>query len=106
MAETKAAQSSWTDERVEKLLGTLLLTGGMISGLVVLIGGVLYLMRYGRNPVHYENFDPQQASWHSIAEVATFALHGDGRAIIEIGLLLLIATPVMRVVFSMVAFAL
>ena len=106
MAETKAAQSSWTDERVEKLLGTLLLTGVMISGLVVLIGGVLYLLRYGRDPVHYENFDPQQASLHSIVEVGKFALHGDGRAIIEIGLLLLIATPVMRVVFSMVAFAL
>ena len=61
MAQTKAAQSSWTDERVEKLLGTLLLTGVMISGLVVLIGGVLYLLRYGRDPVHYENFDPQQS---------------------------------------------
>ncbi len=54
MAETKAAQSSWTDERVEKLLGTLLLTGVIISGLVVFTGGVLYLMRYGRDPVHYE----------------------------------------------------
>ena len=43
---------------------------------------------------------------HSIVEVGKFALHGDGRAIIEIGLLLLIATPVMRVAFSMVAFAL
>jgi uncharacterized membrane protein len=106
MAETKAVQSSWTDERVEKLLGALLLTGVMISGLVVFIGGVLYLLRYGRDPVHYENFDPQQAGLHSIVEVGKFALHGDGRAIIAIGLLLLIATPVMRVVFSMVAFAL
>ena len=106
MAETKAAQSSWTDERVEKLLGTLLLTGVMISGLVVLIGGVLYVLRYGRDPVHYENFDPQRAGLRSIVEVGKYALHGDGRAIIEIGLLLLIATPVMRVVFSMIAFAL
>jgi uncharacterized membrane protein len=106
MAETKAAQSSWTDERVEKLLGTLLLTGVMISGLVVLIGGVLYLLRYGRDPVHYEHFDAQLGSLHSIIEVAKSGLHGDGRAIIEIGLLLLIATPVLRVAFSMVAFAL
>jgi uncharacterized membrane protein len=106
VAETKAAQSSWTDERVEKLLGVLLLTGVLISGLVVLIGGVLYLLRYGRDPVHYENFDPQRASLRSIVEVAKYALHGDGRAIIQIGLLLLIATPVMRVVFSMIAFAL
>ena len=106
MTEAKAAQSSWTDERVEKLLGKLLLTGVMISGLVVFIGGVLYLLRYGRDPVHYENFDPQQVGLHRIAEAGKFASRGDGRAIIEIGLLLLIATPVMRVVFSMVAFAL
>jgi uncharacterized membrane protein len=33
-------------------------------------------------------------------------LHGDGRAIIQCGLLLLIATPVARVLFSIVAFAL
>jgi uncharacterized membrane protein len=106
VAETKAAQSSWTDERVEKLLGRLLLTGVMISGLVVLIGGVLYLLRYGRDPLHYENFEPQQVGLQSIVEAGKSALHGDGRAIIEIGLLLLIATPVLRVVFSMVAFAL
>src|SRR5580658_9860339 len=106
MAETKAAQSSWTDERVEKLLGTLLLTGVMISGLVVLIGGVLYLLRYGRDPVHYETFDPQQAGLHSLVEVGRSVLRGDGRAIIDVGLLLLIATPVLRVAFSLVAFAL
>ena len=106
MAETKTAQSSWNDERVEKLLGMLLLTGVMISGLVVLVGGVLYLLRYGRAPVHYETFDPQRASLRDTIEVAKYAVHGDGRAIIQIGLLLLIATPVMRVVFSMIAFAL
>lgn len=106
MAETNAAQSSWTDERVEKLLGTLLLTGVIVSGLVVLVGGVLYLAKYGRDPLHYENFDPQRASLHSIIEVGKYAARGDGRAIIQIGLLLLIATPVMRVIFSMIAFAL
>lgn len=106
MAETNGAQSRWTDELVEKLLGTLLLTGVMISGLVVLVGGVFYLFRYGREPLHYETFDPQRASLHSIVEVGKYAAHGDGRAIIQIGLLLLIATPVMRVVFSVIAFAL
>src|ERR1700689_4479334 len=106
MAGNKTGQTRWAQGGGEKLLGTLLLTGVIISGLVVFTGGVLYLMRYGRDPVHYENFDPQGASLHSIVEVGISALHGDGRAIIDIGLLLLIATPVMRVVFSMVAFAL
>lgn len=106
MAQNKAVQSNWTDERVEKLVGTLLLTGVLVSGLVVFIGGVLYLLKYGRDPVRYANFDPQQGSLRSVFDVGKFALQGDGRAIIEIGLLLLIATPVLRVAFSLVAFAL
>ena len=106
MAETKAAQSSWNDERVEKMLGMLLLSGVIISGLVVLAGGVLYILRYGREPVHYENFDAQRASLRTVIGVGKYAVHGDPRAIIQIGLLLLIATPVMRVVLSMIAFAL
>lgn len=106
MAETKAPQSSWTDERVEKLVGTLLLTGVVISGLVVFIGGILYLLKYGRDPVRYEIFDPRRAGLNSVVDVVKSALRGDGRAVIGIGLLLLIATPVLRVAFSLVAFAL
>jgi uncharacterized membrane protein len=56
--------------------------------------------------VNYQNFDPERASLRTLGEVATGALHGDGRAIIQCGLLLLIATPVSRVLFSMIAFAL
>lgn len=106
MAQNKAVQSNWTDQRVEKLVGTLLLTGVLVSGLVVFVGGVLYMVKYGRDPVRYATFDPQQGSLRSVADVWKFALQGDGRAIIEIGLLLLIATPVLRVAFSLVAFAL
>jgi uncharacterized membrane protein len=98
--------SKWNDERVERILGALLQTGVIISGIVVLIGGVLYSMRYGRVPVNYQNFDPERASLRSLKEVFGGALHGDGRAVIQSGLLLLIATPVSRVLFSMIAFAL
>jgi uncharacterized membrane protein len=91
---------------VERILGTLLQTGVIISGIVVLIGGILYAVRYGRTPVNYQSFDPERASLRSLKAVGRGALHGDGRAIIQCGLLLLIATPVSRVLFSMIAFAL
>ncbi len=103
---TNGFRSKWNDERVEKILGTLLQTGVIISGIVVLIGGVLYAVRYGRVPVNYQNFDPERASLRSLREVGRGALQADGRAIIQCGLLLLIATPVSRVLFSMMAFAL
>ena len=98
--------SKWTDERVERILGALLQSGVIISGLVVLVGGILYLLRYAHVTVHYENFDAERESVRSLTSVANSALHGDGRAIIQCGLLLLIATPVARVVFSIFAFAL
>src|SRR5579884_3730787 len=96
----------WNDRRVETMLGTLLQIGVMLSGLVVLAGGILYMLRYGHDPIHYENFDPERARLRSIVEVGGLALHGDSRAIIQIGLLILIATPVARVLFSMIAFGL
>ena len=105
-SRTSGFLSRWNDERVERILGTLLQTGVIISGIVVLIGGILYAVRYGRMPVNYQNFDPERASLRGLREVATDALHGDGRAIIQFGLLLLIATPVSRVLFSIIAFAL
>jgi uncharacterized membrane protein len=106
VSRTNGLLSKWNDERVERILGTLLQTGVIISGIVVLIGGVLYVVRYGHVPVNYQNFDPERASLRSLKEVGRGALHGDGRAIIQCGLLLLIATPVSRVLFSMIAFAL
>lgn len=99
-------RSKWTDLRVEGILGTLLQSGVIISGLVVLAGGILYMLLYGHDPVHYEDFVAERESLRSLRDVGRTAMHGDARAIIEYGLLLLIATPVARVIFSIVGFAL
>jgi uncharacterized membrane protein len=106
MAESKSPRSNWNDERVERIMGTLLQSGVIISGIVVLAGGILYMLRYGRLPVHYENFVAERGRLGSLASVGKDALHGDGRAIIQCGLLLLIATPLARVFFSIIAFEL
>ncbi len=108
MSEPDDAQSlqptRWNDERVERILGTLLQSGVVISGLVVLAGGIVYLLRSAHLPVRYENYVADRESLRSLTAVGNSALHGDGRAIIQCGLLLLIATPVARVLFSILAF--
>jgi uncharacterized membrane protein len=106
MDQSKPPRSIWNDERVERIMGTLLQSGVIISGLVVLVGGILYVLRYARVPVNYQTFAPERAGLPSLTAVARSALHGDGRAIIQCGLLLLIATPVARVLFSVIAFEL
>jgi uncharacterized membrane protein len=105
-AKRPQPESKWTDERVEQILGILLQSGVIISGLVVLAGGILYLLHNGHVAVHYENFSADREAFRGFAVILRNALRGDGRAIIECGLLLLIATPVARVVFSIIGFAL
>jgi uncharacterized membrane protein len=99
-------RSKWTDERVEGILGTLLQSGVIVSGLVVLAGGILFMLRYGHDIVRYADFVAERESLQSIRDIGRNALHGDARDIVECGLLLLIATPVARVVFSIIGFAL
>ena len=106
MSERKPARSKWTDARVEGIIGTLLQGGVITSGLVVLAGGILYALRFAHAPIEYRNFVAGQESLRGFRGVGRDALHGDARAIIECGLLLLIATPVARVLFSIFAFEL
>lgn len=101
----------WTDERVEQFLGNLLRAGVLLAAAVVLVGGVLYLAHDAREVRHYARRDFEDPARRLIyargpAEFVRDALTGDSRGIIQLGILLLIATPVARVVFSVAAFAL
>jgi uncharacterized membrane protein len=94
------------DTQFEQLLGKLLRVGVVVAATVVLAGGTVYLVRHADEPTDYRKFDPNALSHlrtpHGIVESA---LGLSGRGIIQLGLLLLIATPVARVVCSVVGFA-
>jgi uncharacterized membrane protein len=96
---------SWTDQRIENVLGNLLRAGVLLSALVVSIGGVIYLLRHGRSPVDFRVFRGEPANLRDVRGIIddTVALHG--RGIIQLGLLVLLATPVARVAFSIFGFA-
>jgi uncharacterized membrane protein len=96
----------WSDEQVEEIVGSLLRSGVIASAIVVLAGGIIYLIRYGANLPDYSIFHGEPAEFRSVEGIirAAFALRS--RGLIQLGLLLLIATPVARVVFSIFAFAL
>ncbi|MHB1700519.1 MAG: DUF1634 domain-containing protein [Acidobacteriaceae bacterium] len=94
------------DSVIDRRIGVLLRTGMIVSAVVVLAGGVLFLVRSGRQVPDYHVFHGVPESLKSIPQIVAGAFHGDPLAIIQFGLLLLIATPVSRVLFSVVAFAL
>lgn len=96
--------TAWTDEKTENVIGTLLRAGVLLSGAVVLAGGILYLLQFGGVTADYRSFHSEPASLRTIEGVLHLALSMDSRGIMQAGLLLLILTPIARVVFSAFAF--
>ena len=97
--------SHLNDVRVENMLGQVLRAGVLIAASVVFSGGVLYLIQYGRTVTDKQVFQSEPAEFRSVSGVIHDALTLDSRGIIQLGLLLLIATPIARVIFSVIAFA-
>ena len=94
------------DKQVENLIGQVLRAGVLLSSFVTLVGLVMYLFHHGVATPSYHVFHSVTESLRSIYQTIPNAFHGDPLAIIQLGVLLLIATPVARVAFLVVAFAL
>ena len=95
----------WRDRRIEVILGNLLRTGVLISAAVVLSGACVYLSRHAHEPADYRVFRGEPSEYRTIPGVIQSVMNGRGRGLIQLGLLLLIATPIARVAFSVVGFA-
>ena len=95
----------WTDQYVEELIGTLLRTGVTLAAAVVFFGASVYLVRHGRAAPQYHVFMGEPTDLRTVSGIVKDALAFRGRGLIQLGLLLLIATPLARVAFSVAAFA-
>jgi len=89
-----------TDERMDVLIGNLLRTGVVLAAGVVAAGGLWYLAVHGTLKPDYQHFHGESRSLRSLWALTPPQL------VILGGLLILVATPVARVVFSLVAFLL
>ena len=95
----------WRDRRIEVILGNLLRSGVLISAAVVLVGACIYLSRHAHEPADYRVFRGEPSEYRTIPGVIQSVINGRGQGLIQLGLLLLIATPIARVAFSVVGFA-
>jgi uncharacterized membrane protein len=96
----------WTDERIEQIVGNLLRAGVLTAATVVALGGILYLVQEGARPPDYKKFHGEPAALRDVSEIVRGALSLDGKAVIQLGVVLLLATPVARVMLTVIAFAL
>jgi uncharacterized membrane protein len=97
---------TWTDEKTERVIGNLLRTGVLLSAFVVLGGGIFYLVQHNSSHTDYHNFHGQPQYLCTVNGVISSAVKLDSRGIIQLGLLLLVLTPIARVLLSAVSFGL
>ncbi|ALF55403.1 hypothetical protein ACX27_25415 [Nostoc piscinale CENA21] len=98
------ASKTPSEQQLEYILSNLLKYGVLIASSVVLLGGILYLIHHGSEPATYQIFHGEPSEFRSPNGVINAVLSGSRRGIIQLGLLLLIATPILRVIISLLAF--
>lgn len=96
----------FTDSQVEIFIGNILRIGVSTAALLVILGGLIYLFRGESGLPDYKIFHGEPLELRNIGEIIKYAFSFHSRGLIQLGLLVLIATPIARVVFSLFAFLL
>ncbi len=99
-------QQTKIDQKLEMLIGHTLRIGVVTAAVIVFIGGVSYLVQDRSTVPSYHTFHAASMRADNLSGIVrnVHALNSEG--IIQLGLLVLITTPILRVIFSVVAFAL
>jgi uncharacterized membrane protein len=92
------------DQRMDQIMAVLLRSGVLLAASLVFIGGVVYLSRHDLPAINYRVFQGEPQELRTVGGILREAGKFHGRGLIQLGLLLLIATPVTRVLFSVLAF--
>lgn len=95
----------WTDEQFDFVLAHVLRAGVLLSAAFVACGGVVFLASHGLEQPSYHVFRGEPIPLRSVRGIVEEAVHLHGRGLVQLGLLLLIATPIARVVFAVFGFA-
>lgn len=92
--------------KVETALGRLLTGAVLLSAAVAATGGVLYLRQSGHESPVFSTFTPQPAELTSTTAIVHGAAHADAAALMQLGIFILVLTPLVRVAFSLALFGL
>lgn len=100
----------WENKDVDLFIGKLLRYGVILSCIVTTIGGILYVIQHhgsipDYSPIPFGEDFPGVAQYlRSFSSIFENVLAFDGAAIIQLGVIILIATPILRVAISVFAF--
>ena len=96
-------RTTQTDEHMDELIGLLLRVGVILAACIVLVGGVVYLAGHPYSS-DYRVFRGEPERLRVVSGIFSDALAFHAQGLIQLGLLVLILTPIARVTFSVFAF--
>jgi uncharacterized membrane protein len=91
--------------RLAREVGGILRLGVILSSAVIVLGLVPFLAREGARHADYHVFRGEPAVFRTVPDVLAYAARAHPRGIMQLGVLLLIATPFARVALCLVEFA-
>lgn len=97
---------------IDIIIGKLLRVGVMTACAITVFGGIVFLFQhpglvpnYKAVPGYHDVFRGAPEYLREFSTILPSVFRLDGAAIVQLGLIVLIATPVLRVFFSLVSFA-
>jgi uncharacterized membrane protein len=96
------------DPESEKLLDVLIsnvLRGGLIvASSLMICGGIIYFWHATTTPAEFGHFVLEPTQLRTLPGIIALALKGDGEGIMQLAVVVLLATPFLRVVASLFMF--
>ncbi len=89
---------------IHTVIGELLRLGIIVSSVLVFAGGITFLIRHGGNLANYKVFHSEPVQYRSLSKILLGVMHWKGREVIQLGLIVLIATPTLRILLSLISF--
>jgi uncharacterized membrane protein len=93
------------DNRLDVMISNVLRTGVLLALAIVVTGGVLYLMQHGPERETFSSFAGERSDLRTFGGIIRSGMQLKSEALIQIGLLVLIATPIVRVALAAAGFA-
>jgi uncharacterized membrane protein len=93
-----------TDDKLESMIGAILRSGVAAAALVAGVAGIVYLIQFHSTVIQYGKFELEGNDLRTVTGIVRSSLQFRSEAIIQLGLLLLIATPIARVALAGIGF--
>jgi uncharacterized membrane protein len=103
-SEAGVSTEHFDDRRMEVIMGRLLQIGVLLASLVMVLGGIMYVEAHHDATPDYRVFSSEPQTLRQFGGIVHGIRAADPAAIIQLAVILLIATPVARVVFALIAF--